>query len=69
MDNMSDIERAAIREFTSTLVPGDRTLLVGMIFQAGGCATQPLLEENPDYIFPSEKVKDNLDHLCKEWGL
>ena len=42
--------------------------LWGLVFQAAGAATQPLLEDHPDYVFPSERVAENVAHVLEEAG-
>jgi hypothetical protein len=43
--------------------------LRGIIFQAAGAATAPLLEDNPDYIFPSDRVIEAIEEVCKKFGI
>ena len=40
-----------------------------MMFQAGGAATRPLLEDNPSYIFPSDRVAEAIEHICESFGI
>jgi hypothetical protein len=40
-----------------------------IVFTAAGAATGPLLEDNPDYTFPSRRVKDAVDHALMEFGI
>jgi hypothetical protein len=40
-----------------------------MIFQAGGAATQPLMEDHPDYVFPSERVVERIEQVCIDFGI
>jgi hypothetical protein len=40
-----------------------------IIFQAAGAATRPLLEDHPDYIFPSERVAEAVEHVCESFGI
>lgn len=40
-----------------------------LIFEAGGAATRPLLEDNPDYVFPSERVAQAINELLEANGL
>jgi hypothetical protein len=44
-------------------------LLREMMFQAGGAATRPLLEDHPHYIFPSDRVRDAVEEVCISFGL
>lgn len=38
-------------------------------YQAAGAATRPLLEDHPDYVFPSERVADAVAELLKDFGI
>jgi hypothetical protein len=40
-----------------------------IIFQAAGAATRPLLEDHPDYVFPSERVSEAVEYVCKSFGI
>lgn len=40
-----------------------------LAFQAGGAATAPLLEDHPDYIFPSERCKVAVENVLREFGV
>lgn len=40
-----------------------------MMFQAAGAATKPLLEDHPYYIFPSERVREAVEHVCETFGI
>lgn len=40
-----------------------------VIWQAAGAATRPLLEDHPDYVFPSERVAEAVEHVCKSFGI
>ena len=40
-----------------------------IIFQAAGAATRPLLEDHPDYVFPSERVAEAVEYVCASFGL
>lgn len=40
-----------------------------IIFQAAGAATLPLLEENPGYIFPAERVAEAVEEVCSKFGI
>jgi hypothetical protein len=40
-----------------------------VIFQAAGAATRPLLEDHPDYIFPSERVAEAVEYVCESFGI
>ena len=40
-----------------------------MMFQAAGAGTRPLLEDHPNYVFPSERVKESVDHVCRSFGI
>lgn len=38
-------------------------------YQAAGAATRPLLEDHPDYVFPSERVSDAVAELLSDFGI
>lgn len=38
-------------------------------YQAAGAATRPLMEDHPDYVFPSERVRDAVAELLKDFGI
>lgn len=40
-----------------------------MMFQAAGAGTRPLLEDHPNYMFPSERVKEAVDDVCRAFGI
>lgn len=40
-----------------------------IIFQAAGAATRPLLEDHPGYIFPSDRVAEAVEEVCKKFGI
>lgn len=40
-----------------------------IIFQAAGAATRPLLEDHPEYIFPSERVNEAIEQVCSDFGI
>jgi hypothetical protein len=40
-----------------------------IIFQAAGAATRPLLEDHPNYVFPSERVVEAIDYVCADFGI
>lgn len=40
-----------------------------VVFQAAGAATAPLLEDHPDYEFPSERVAANVERVLADFGL
>lgn len=40
-----------------------------MMFQAAGAATRPLLEDHPDYVFPSERVAEAVEEVCENFGI
>ena len=45
-----------------------REKLWSLVFTAAGAATQPLLEDNPKYVFPSERVAENVALTLTEHG-
>ena len=40
-----------------------------IVYQAAGAATRPLLEDHPDYVFPSERVSEAVGYVCSEFGI
>lgn len=40
-----------------------------IVFEAAGAATRPLLEDHPNYTFPSERVRDAVEHILDEFGI
>lgn len=40
-----------------------------LVFQVGGAATRPLLEDHPNYVFPAERVKEAIEQVCSEFGI
>lgn len=40
-----------------------------MMFQAAGAATRPLLEDHPKYVFPSTRVKEAVEEVCRSFGI
>lgn len=40
-----------------------------IIFQAAGAATRPLLEDHPNYIFPSDRVAEAVEEICSQFGI
>lgn len=40
-----------------------------IIYQAAGAATRPLLEDHPDYVFPSDRVAEAVGYVCSEFGI
>lgn len=40
-----------------------------LVFQAGGAATRPLLQDHPGYIFPSERVKEAIEFVLDDFGI
>lgn len=40
-----------------------------IIFQAAGAATRPLLEDHPDYVFPSDRVTEAVEEICSQFGI
>lgn len=40
-----------------------------IIFQAAGAATLPLLQDHPDYVFPSERVSEAVEQICESFGI
>lgn len=43
--------------------------LCGLVFEAAGAATGPLLEDHPDYVFPSERVSERVALVLLEHGI
>lgn len=40
--------------------------LLGLVFEAAGAATGPLLRDHPDYTFPSEEVAEAVTRVIEE---
>lgn len=40
-----------------------------IIFQAAGAATLPLLEDHPNYVFPSERVNEAVERVLVDFGI
>lgn len=40
-----------------------------IIYMAAGAATRPLLEDNPDYVFPSERVAKAVEECLEQCGI
>ena len=40
-----------------------------IVILAAEAATVPLREDNPNYIFPTERVMDAVDEICADYGL
>ena len=40
-----------------------------MVFQAGGAATRPVMEDHPHYIFPAERVAEAVEEVCARFGI
>ena len=40
-----------------------------LVFQVAGAATSPLLQDNPEYVFPSERVIENVNRILEEFGI
>jgi len=40
-----------------------------MMFQAAGAATVPLLQDHPNYVFPSERVSEAVERVCESFGI
>jgi hypothetical protein len=38
-------------------------------YQVAGAATRPLMEDHPDYVFPSERVADAVAELLSDFGI
>lgn len=43
-------------------------MLNKLIFECAGAATRPLLEDHPDYEFPSQRVMEAVDFVLADWG-
>lgn len=41
--------------------------LLELAFVAAGAATAPLLQDNPDYVFPAERVKENVNRVVRDF--
>lgn len=40
-----------------------------VVYQAVGAGTRPMLEDNPEYVFPAERVRDAVAALLEEFGI
>jgi hypothetical protein len=40
--------------------------LLGLVFEAAGAATGPLMRDHPDYVFPSEEVAGAVARVIEE---
>lgn len=40
--------------------------LLGLVFEAAGAATGPLMQDHPDYVFPSEQVSERVKQVIRE---
>lgn len=40
--------------------------LLGLVFEAAGAATGPLMRDHPDYVFPSEEVAEAVTRVIEE---
>lgn len=40
-----------------------------IIYQTVGAATVPFMADNPDYVFPSERVRDAIEECLKQFGI
>lgn len=40
-----------------------------IVYQAAGAATRPLLEDHPNYVFPSERVSEAVGYVCQQFGI
>lgn len=47
----------------------DDRWLSEVVYQAVGAGTRPLLEDNPGYVFPAERVRDAVAALLEEFGI
>lgn len=56
-------EAAPVRRGRGDLPPS----IVQLVFEAAGAATSPLLQDHPDYEFPSERVQAAIEKVLAEW--
>lgn len=47
----------------------DNAWVSEVAYQAAGAATRPLMEDHPDYVFPSERVSDAVAELLSDFGI
>lgn len=40
-----------------------------IIYQSAGAATRPFMEDHPDYIFPTERVKEAIEEVLITFGI
>lgn len=65
---MAEEERAEMRRLAGELPRVDFDLVRTLAYQAGGAATGPLLQDHPDYVFPSESVAARVEELLTDYG-
>jgi hypothetical protein len=51
---------------TMTQITMQQEELVGLVFEAAGAATGPLMRDHPDYVFPSEEVAGAVARVIEE---
>lgn len=61
-------ERPPFKEIVIPYGRDDRWLSE-VVYQAVGAATRPMLEDNPEYVFPAERVRDAVAALLEEFGI
>lgn len=66
--SMAEDQDAAITAFVAGLSTGQRKLLRTLVFLSAGAATQPLLAENPTYVFPAQKVTEAVEFILAGYG-
>lgn len=47
----------------------DDEWLTEVAYQAAGAATRPLMEDHPDYVFPSERVSEAVAELLRDFNI
>lgn len=40
-----------------------------LVFQAAGAATRPLMQDHPTYVFPSERVKEAVEDVLRDFDV
>lgn len=70
---LGDFERfpGSSPDLTNIVIPygRDDAWVSEVAYQAARAATRPLLEDHPDYVFPSERVRDAVAGLLTDFGI
>lgn len=49
-----------------TQITMTREELLGLVYEAAGAATGPLMRDHPDYVFPAEEVSEAVARVIEE---